>query len=107
MCYEEPSLAALQKTGVVCLDGKNKVLLIEEKPQNPKSRWAVPSFYIYRKEDLPLIRDTIAQGCPYDAPDNLAHYLTTHTTLHAWPIPSKCLDIGDVEAYTIVKKRFE
>lgn len=99
MCHEEPSLAALQKTGVVCLDEENKVLLMEEKPQVPKSHWAVPPFYIYRKEDLPLIREAIAQGCPYDAPGNLAHYLTTRTPLHAWPMPGKRFDIGDAESY--------
>lgn len=106
MCHYEPSVAALQKTGVVCLDADNKVLLMEEKPQEPKSEWAVPPFYLYRKEDLPLIKGAIEAGCKYDAPGNLAHYLTTRTTLHAYEMPGHRYDIGDVDSYERIKTQF-
>ena len=46
MCHEQPSIEKLQRTGVVELDDTNKVLGMEEKPQVPKSHWAVPPFYI-------------------------------------------------------------
>ncbi len=107
MCHEEPSVAALQKTGVVVLDAENRVLLMEEKPREPKSHWAVPPFYIYRREDLPLIRGAVADGCKYDAPGNLAHYLTTRTVLHAWPMPGRREDIGDVESYRRIKQKYQ
>ena len=45
MCHEQPELAKLQRTGVVELDAEMKVLGMEEKPQEPKSHWAVPPFY--------------------------------------------------------------
>ncbi len=106
MCHEEPSIPALQKTGVVCLDEENRVLLMEEKPQEPKSHWAVPPFYLYRKEDLPLIKHAIADGCKYDAPGNLAHYLTTRTMLHAWQMTGHRYDIGDVASYEQIKALF-
>lgn len=106
MCHREPSKAALQKTGVVCLDATNKVLLMEEKPQEPKSEWAVPPFYLYRKEDLPLILTAVENGCKYDAPGNLAHYLTTRTTLHAYEMPGHRYDIGDVASYERIKAQF-
>lgn len=107
MCHREPSKAALQKTGVVSLDEANKVLLMEEKPAEPKSCWAVPPFYIYRREELPAIRAAIDCGCKYDAPGNLAHFLTTRTTLHAWEMPGRRYDIGDVASYERVKAQFE
>lgn len=106
MCHRECSKAALQKTGVVCLDANNKVLLMEEKPQEPKSEWAVPPFYLYRKEDLPLIKGAIEAGCKYDAPGNLAHYLTTRTTLHAYEMPGHRYDIGDVASYERINAEF-
>lgn len=85
MCHEQPSIEKLQRTGVVELDENNRVLGMEEKPQVPKSHWAVPPFYIYRKEDLELVRHSVVNGCGKDAPDNLAHYMVEHTTMHAQP----------------------
>ena len=49
MCHEQPSIEKLQRTGVVELDENNRVVGMEEKPQVPKSHWAVPPFYIYLK----------------------------------------------------------
>ena len=50
MCHEQPSIEKLQRTGVIVMDEQNKVLNMEEKPQEPKSHWAVPPFYIYLKK---------------------------------------------------------
>lgn len=106
MCHYEPSVAALQKTGVVTLDADNRVLQMEEKPREPKSHWAVPPFYLYRREELGLIRSAIDNGCKYDAPGNLAHFLTTRTTLHAYEMPGHRYDIGDVDSYERIKAQF-
>ena len=75
MCHEQPSIERLQRTGVVVLDDENRVLNMEEKPQVPKSPWAVPPFYIYLKKDLDLVRHSVENGCGKDAPGNLAHYM--------------------------------
>lgn len=106
MCHYEPSETALQKTGVVTLDADNRVLQMEEKPREPKSHWAVPPFYLYRREELGLIRSAIDNGCKYDAPGNLAHFLTTRTTLHAYEMPGHRYDIGDVASYERIKAQF-
>ena len=99
MCHEQPSIEKLQRTGVVELDENNRVLGMEEKPQVPKSHWAVPPFYIYRKEDLDLVRHSVANGCGKDAPGNLAHYMVEHTTMHAWPMSAGRFDIGSLDTY--------
>ena len=106
MCHYEPSVKALQKTGVVTLDADNRVLQMEEKPREPKSHWAVPPFYLYRREELGLIRSAIDNGCKYDAPGNLAHFLTTRTRLHAYEMPGHRYDIGDVASYERIKAQF-
>ncbi len=62
MCHEQKELAKLQRTGVVVLDENNKVLNMEEKPQEPKSTWAVPPFYVYLKKDFDLVRNSVANG---------------------------------------------
>ena len=106
MCHEQPSIEKLQRTGVVELDNDNKVLGMEEKPQQPKSHWAVPPFYIYRKEDLDLVRHSVENGCGKDAPGNLAHYMVEHTTMHAWPMSAGRFDIGSLDTYYEAIKRF-
>ena len=99
MCHEQPSIEKLQRTGVVELDADMKVLGMEEKPQVPKSHWAVPPFYIYLKKDLDLVRHSVENGCGKDAPGNLAHYMVEHTTMHAWPMSAGRFDIGSLDTY--------
>lgn len=106
MCHEQPSIEKLQRTGVVVLDNKNKVLNMEEKPEHPKSHWAVPPFYIYKKHDLDLIRHSVENGCGKDAPGNLAHYMVDRTTIHAWPMSAGRFDIGSLDTYYEACEKF-
>ena len=79
---------------------------MEEKPQVPKSHWAVPPFYIYLKKDLDLVRHSVENGCGKDAPGNLAHYMVENTTMHAWPMSAGRFDIGSLDTYYEAVKRF-
>ena len=103
MCHKQPSREKLQRTGVVVLDENNKVLNMEEKPQEPKSTWAVPPFYIYKKENIDMIMHAIENGCGFDAPGNLAHYMVDNVTMHAWPMAGTGenlrFDIGSLDTY--------
>ena len=99
MCHDQPSVEKLQRTGVIVVDGNMKVLDMEEKPQVPKSHWAVPPFYIYLRKDLDLVRHAVENGCGKDAPGNLAHYMVERTTMHAWPMSAGRFDIGSLDTY--------
>ena len=104
MCYREPSLQVLQRCGVVSLEEpSHRVLSMEEKPREPKSPWVVPPFYLYHSRDLPLIKGAIDNGCGYDAPGNLVHYLCGRTALHAFEMPGRRYDIGNLETYEKMK----
>ncbi len=106
MCHHEPEIFKLQRTGVISVDVDMRVLLMQEKPQEPVSHLAVPPFYIYRKEDLPLIRSAIENGCKADAPGNLAHFLIDRTVIHAWMMPAGRFDIGSLDTYEEAKKKY-
>lgn len=106
MCHHEPQLYRLQRTGVIAVDDDMRVLEMQEKPEKPVSNWAVPPFYIYKKEDLPLIRDCMNHGCGADAPGNLAHYLTDVTTLHAWIMAGSRFDIGSMDSLEEARRLF-
>lgn len=110
MCHEQKELAKLQRTGVVVLDENNKVLNMEEKPQEPKSTWAVPPFYIYQKENIDMIMHAIENGCGFDAPGNLAHYMVDNVVMHAWPMAGTGenlrFDIGSLDTYKEACERY-
>ncbi|MCR4619589.1 MAG: NTP transferase domain-containing protein [Paludibacteraceae bacterium] len=99
MCHEQPSIEKLQRTGVVELDENMRVIGMEEKPQNPKTHWAVPPFYIYLRHDLDLVRRSIENGCGTDAPGNLAHFMVNRTIMHAWKMSGGRFDIGSLDTY--------
>ncbi|MDL2241419.1 hypothetical protein LJB91_00735 [Bacteroidales bacterium OttesenSCG-928-L03] len=103
MMHHEPSIPALQRTGVVAFDADYRVLELQEKPQEPKTHYAVPPFYIYKKEDIPLIKQSIEEGCNTDAPGSLAGYLIRKTSFHVWEMPGKRHDIGTLETYNQLK----
>ena len=106
MYHEQPSIEKLQRTGVVVLDENNRVLEMAEKPQVPKTHFAVPPFYIYLCKDLDLVRHALANGCGVDAPGNLAHYMVDHTTIHAWPMSAGRFDIGSLDTYYEACEKF-
>ena len=99
MCHEQPSIEKLQRTGVIVQDDNDKVLNMEEKPQEPKSHWAVPPFYIYLKKDLEKVRHSVENGCGKDAPGNLAHYMVEQVDMHAWKMTAGRFDIGSLDTY--------
>ena len=106
MCHYEPELRKLQRTGVIEVDGDMRVLQMQEKPEVPVSHWAVPPFYIYRREDLALVRGSVADGCGTDAPGSLARYLAGRTPLHAWPMLGRRFDIGSLDTYEEACRRY-
>ena len=106
MCHYEPELKRLQRTGVIAVDADWRVLQMQEKPKEPVSNWAVPPFYIYKRSDLPLIRDCLNHGCGFDAPGNLAHYLVDKTVVHAWQMPGSRFDIGSMDSYNEAQRLF-
>ena len=106
MCHDQPSIEKLQRTGVIVLDDNDKVLNMEEKPQEPKSHWAVPPFYIYLKKDLEKVRHSVENGCGKDAPGNLAHYMVEQVEMHAWKMTAGRFDIGSLDTYKEACEKF-
>ena len=103
MAYHEPEKEALRRTGVITIDKDNKVLDMQEKPENPKSHFAVPPFYIYIKNDIRRMFSCLSDGCHADAPGNLVRYMLGKTVFHAWPMTGKRFDIGTLDTYYQLK----
>ena len=107
MRHRETDKARLRKTGVVVIDQSDLVLSMQEKPKEPKSEWAVPPFYYYVKEDLPLIKEGIENGCGTDAPGSFVSYLAERRPVHAFLMPGKRFDVGSIEGYEKIRKEYK
>jgi len=106
MCHEENELAKQQKTAIITKDSDDLITSYEEKPKEPKGNLAVPPFYFYRAEDVARIPEALKNGCNADAPGSFAAWLSKQTAVHAWKMPGKRYDIGDVRSYEQVKSVF-
>ena len=106
MRYYEPLEEKLRKCGVLQVDSDGLILGMEEKPSEPKSHWACPPFYFYRREDAMRIPEAIASGCGVDAPGSLVAWLSSMVPVHAMEMPGKRFDIGNLKSYEAVKEIF-
>jgi glucose-1-phosphate thymidylyltransferase len=102
MTHEEPSVEALKKTGVAVLEG-SQVIEFAEKPATPKSHHAVPPFYIYPQSVFPRFQQYLDEGNVSDAPGSFIAWLVSKEPVHAYPMPGKRIDIGDLATYEAMK----
>ena len=102
----ENELKKQQKTAIITLDGNDLITSYEEKPKEPKGNLAVPPFYCYRACDVKRIQEALDNGCGYDAPGSFAAWLSKQTPMHAYVMPGKRYDIGDINSYEYVKSVF-
>ena len=107
MCHEENRLEARQKTAVITIDENNLITSYEEKPREPKGYLAVPPFYFYRAADIHRIQEALDAGCGYDAPGSFAAWLSGKVYMHAFIMPGKRYDIGDMKSYETVQAVFK
>lgn len=107
MRYFESNDAKLHKCGVVEIDDSDRIISMEEKPENPKSNWCCPPFYYYTKADAKLVKMGIEEGCGTDAPGSYIAWLCTKTPVHAMEMPGKRYDIGNLESYNQVQKDYK
>ena len=64
-------------------------------------------FIGYRQDgDVKRIQEALENGCGYDAPGSFAAWLSKQTPMHAYVMPGKRYDIGDINSYEYVKSVF-
>ena len=106
MRYWEPNEEKLHKTGVAEVDAEGRILHMEEKPAAPRSNWCTPPFYIYRREDVKKVAEGIEAGCGVDAPGSFIAWLCDQVPVHAFEMPGKRYDIGNLASYEEVQKTY-
>ncbi|MBP3447927.1 MAG: nucleotidyltransferase family protein [Clostridia bacterium] len=99
-------LEDLRRMGNAILDAEDKVIGMEEKPQEPKSNCAVFASYIYKQETLPLIKQYLEEGNNPDAPGFFPSWLYQRKPIYAYKFVGECYDIGTHESYREVCEKF-
>ncbi|MCL2420663.1 MAG: nucleotidyltransferase family protein [Defluviitaleaceae bacterium] len=97
----------LKQFAVAELDENNKVISLEEKPQNPKSDVAIFATYFYGQDTLPLFSKYIEAGENKDAPGYFVQWLYKQKDVYAYIMNGECHDLGTVEAYEAMQTRLE
>jgi glucose-1-phosphate thymidylyltransferase len=95
---------ALKQLGVATLDESNRVVELSEKPQEPKSDYAVFATYMYKKDTLPLFKKYLDEGNKPDAPGYFAAWLCARKPVYAYVMNGECYDIGTPLAYQQAQK---
>lgn len=103
---EESDLNLLKRVGVAKLDENMQITDFEEKPAEPKSKYAVYAEYIYPREVLPEIKKYLEEGNSCDAPGNLVAYMYKKMPTYAYAFEGECYDVGTHEALAQVNELY-
>lgn len=107
MRFYVEDLNKLKKSGVLEIDSNDLIINMEEKPNEPQSHYCCPPFYYYLRDDIKLIDEALKDGCGYDAPGSLISWMCKHRPIHAFLMPGRRYDIGNLESYEEVKRAFK
>ena len=105
--FYQDDINKLRRTGVAVVDENDVITSMEEKPQEPKSNWTIPPFYIVTKDDLNYVSKAIEDGVSVDAPGSFIAYLASKTRVHAYLMDGRRFDIGTLESYEEVNKNYK
>lgn len=105
--YLEENLSQLMRGGTASMDENQRVLAFEEKPNHPVYPYAVPTFYMIRKEDIHLFGQYLAERNNPDANGLFIPYLLEHSLVYGFEFNEYRYDIGTLENYQYVKELFE
>lgn len=93
-----------RKYAIATIDNKNKVLHLEEKPENPRTNIIIHAIYIYKKDTLPLFSTYLEEGNNKDSPGNFPSWLYKKKPLYCYITNGTCYDIGTIDTYNELNK---
>jgi glucose-1-phosphate thymidylyltransferase len=100
----EPSLASLY--GVVELDRDDRVVGLEEKPDQPRSDLVSTATYLFHRDHLPILERYLDEGNAPDPPGRFLVWLYPREPLYGYRFPEPWFDIGDPEQLLDADNRY-
>ncbi len=96
-----------RRYAILQLDEENRVISLEEKPENPRTDIAAYAEYTYTRETLPLFRQYIEEGNNPDSPGHFPEWLYKRKEVRAFLYGGECVDIGTVKMYNEIQNSWK
>ena len=93
--YRCPDRDLVKQYSIVELDERERLTSFIEKPQDPATDLVAIAMYLYRRDDLPLVRRYLDEGNKKDQPGNLVAWLVPRIPVYGFRFEGAWLDIGD------------
>lgn len=106
VCVREEKYETLKRLGVAEVEEDMKIIGFEEKPAEPKSKFAVYAEYLYPKSVIPMFKQYIEEGNSNDAPGNFVAYLHKKLPTYAFEFKGDCYDVGTHESLAYVNELY-
>lgn len=104
VCVKEEKYDNLKRLGVVETDDNMQIIGFEEKPENPKGKYAATAVYLYPSDVVPEFKQYIDEGNNADAPGNFVAYLYKKLPVSGYVFDGTWYDVGTHEALAEVNE---
>ena len=104
--YDVGDLETIRRYAVIELDSDDRVTLLEEKPDEPRSTLAGIALYFYPRSVLGLVAEYLAEGNNPDQPGRLVQWLYPRTPVYGWRVPGRWYDVGSKETLAEADRAF-
>ncbi len=105
--YNINDIEKAKRFGVMKIDETGRVVLFEEKPENPPSTLVSTACYIFPRETLELFNVYLSNGYNKDSPGFFIQWLYKKTNVIGYPFEGMWFDIGTLDAYDECVKYFQ
>ncbi len=106
ICVKPEKYETLKRLGVVETDENMTIVGFQEKPAEPKGKYAASAVYLYPREVMPIFKQYIDEGNNADAPGNFVAYLYTRKPVSAYAFDGIWYDVGTHEALAEVNELY-
>ncbi len=104
--YDVGDLNKAHRYGVVKIDKENRVMFMQEKPENPKSTLVSTACYIIPEKSIDYLEKYLHEKNNPDSPGYFMAWLSSVTKVYAYPFKGLWKDIGNLEEYRDAFKQF-
>jgi len=104
--YDVGDLEAIKRLSAIGVDGSDRIVSFEEKPESPASTLAGIALYFFPRSVVPLVGEYLDAGNNADQPGRFVEWLYTRVPVYAWRVPGQWIDIGTPDALAEAERAF-